>query len=490
MPLANNVVLILIGKINITKQLYNMKQIQVPQKKSLVRYFHNYRKILTAFALLFVLITTSSAQTVTKTIDTGLLKQDFRIFTDSLEKLHGGLYRYKSKKQIDQLFESNRAKLEQPMTLLTYYAIICNIVSGIEDEHTSAFLPNDAIKELIAQARLFPLTLRFIGAKAYITCDTKGLLAGTEITTIDHISINKLRDKLFGYIPSDGSIKTGKYAEMNDGENPFFYVYYLVYGEKPVFDVGFISPDGKKGNIQLKADLFKNIECHRQPEPVTQYLKLSYPQGNVAVLTVKSLHNFKLEKTNENLARFLKDAFAEIAKKNIKNLIIDVRDNGGGEDNNGALLDSYLTGQPFSYYASIQSNTKKFLVKDHDQLALQQPHENNFNGRIYILINGSCFSGTSDFCGIARKFPNVKFIGEETGGGYYGNTSGARATLVLPNTKIKVNIPLWEYFNAVKPSKYKDRGIIPDYNIVPSIADFIQHKDVQMEFALKLAEAN
>ena len=40
---------------------------------------------------------------------------------------------------------------------------------------------------------------------------------------------------------------------------------------------------------------------------------------------------------------------------------------------------------------------------------------------------------------------------------------------------------------AVKKSKYKDRGIIPDYIIVPTMFDFLQHKDIQMEFALKLA---
>jgi hypothetical protein len=453
-------------------------------------YYFQYKKILLAFILLFAMVTISFAQSVndsSKKIVPELLKQDFAVLKDSLQKLHGGLYRYKTKKQMDQLFESCSAKLEQPMTLLTYYAIVCNIVSGIEDEHTSAFLPNNAIKGLIAQAKLFPLALRFIGTKAYITCNTKGLLAGSEITTINHAGINKLRDKLFDYIPSDGSIKTGKYAQMNDGDNPFFYLYYLVYGEKPVFDIGFVGPDGKKGNIQLKADLFKNIECHQQPALVTQYLKLSYQPDDVAVLTVKSFHNFKLEKTKENLAGFLQGAFAAIAEKHIKKLIIDVRDNGGGEDNNGALLNSYLTSRPFFYYDSIKTTTRKFEIKDHDQLAIQHPHENNFTGPVYVLINGLCFSGTSDFCSIARKFPNVKFIGEETGGGYHGNTSGARATLVLPNTQIKVNVPLWEYFNAVEPSKYKDRGIIPDYIIMPTINDYLQHKDVQMEFALKLA---
>jgi hypothetical protein len=56
--------------------------------------------------------------------------------------------------------------------------------------------------------------------------------------------------------------------------------------------------------------------------------------------------------------------------------------------------------------------------------------------------------------------------------------------------QIKVNVPLWEYFNAVKSSKYKDRGILPDYTIVPTIKDYLQHKDVQMDLALQFTEKN
>ena len=41
---------------------------------------------------------------------------------------------------------------------------------------------------------------------------------------------------------------------------------------------------------------------------------------------------------------------------------------------------------------------------------------------------------------------------------------------------------------AVKKAKYKDRGIIPDYTIIPTINDVIINKDVQINFALKLAK--
>jgi hypothetical protein len=420
-------------------------------------------------------------------VKAALLKQDFKMLRDSLEDLHAGLYTYKTKKQIDRLFDQCEAKLDQPMTLIQFYCLVRYVVSGIEDGHTSAFLPPAANKALIGQSGFFPVLIRFIGKKAYATCDNEGLTPGTEIIWVDHHPIDKLRKELFGYIPSDGSTQSGKYAEINDGDSPFFYLYKLVYGDKETFAITYKLPGSVKMEKQVKATLIKDIPCRPVPANVTQYLKLSYPSNAIAVLTMKTFLNHKLEVTHEDFRKFLQSSFQDLASKNITKLIIDVRDNGGGDDENGAFLTAYLTNRPFAYYASIETTKRNFAIKDHDQLAQQQPAENNFNGKVYILINGKCFSGTTDFCGIARQFSNVKFIGEETGGGYYGNTSGARTTLILPNSRVKVNIPLWKYKAAVPKAKYKDRGIIPDYSLTPTISDVLQKKDVQIELTLKLA---
>ena len=48
-------------------------------------------------------------------IDPELLKQDFIFFRDSLQQLHAGLYRYRSKKEIDKLFDSCFATLKHPI---------------------------------------------------------------------------------------------------------------------------------------------------------------------------------------------------------------------------------------------------------------------------------------------------------------------------------------------------------------------------------------
>ncbi|MCC8424395.1 S41 family peptidase [Mucilaginibacter sp. UR6-11] len=449
-----------------------------------------YRQLTIALFLFFFLFEAAFAQSandISKQISPELLQQDFTSLRDTLQKIHAGLYRYKSKSEMDRLFDRYFKELDYPMSKVAYFAIISQLISGIEDGHTECFLPKDLISQFKTEVKLFPVQLRFIGNNAYVPCDTREFPAGTEILAIDHRSIGTIRKRLFEHLSSDGRIQTEKYVKVNDGHDPFAYLYDVVYGTQENFEVKYKTRDGATAVKTIAADYFKNMEC---PPPVrvmpSRYLELSYQPGNVAVMTIRTFANEYLVQTKENLADYLAASFKELEDKNVNSLIIDLRENGGGDDSNGALLYSYLTDRPFAYYTSLSSTTG--AIKDHpDLVELQQPQKINYKGKVVFLTSGKSFSGAAEFSSIAKTNSRGIFVGEETGGGYDGNTSGNRITFFLPNTKIKVNIPLFKYVMAVKKVKYKDRGTIPDYLIVPSMNDILQHQDVQMVFALKLA---
>ena len=61
---------------------------------------------------------------------------------------------------------------------------------------------------------------------------------------------------------------------------------------------------------------------------------------------------------------------------------------------------------------------------------------------------------------------------------------------ILPNSKIKYEFSIVN-LNQDVPFKEKQpfgRGVIPDYNIEQTLPDFLNNKDTQMEFLLKLIE--
>lgn len=387
------------------------------------------------------------------------LQQDYGIFCDTLRALHGGLYRYKSKQQMDALFASDKAKLTDSLTFRQFFDLVAHTASAIEDGHTNVRIPAALQGYLSHKALLFPVQLRFFGTKAYVVCDTHDFPAATE---------------------------SEKYWKINQADNKFFWMYDMIYGPQRQYNVEYRIA-GKIEHKTVNAVPLEQVGCLR-PNPKyndTTLLKTTV-KDRVGIMTVKTFYNDFLKGGQRHFTGFLDSSFTALNAAHIDKLIIDIRSNGGGNDNNGALLVSYFINHPFPFYKSLTSTRKVFTVNDHPGLGMQQPNKIQFAGKVVILINGKSFSAAADFAAFMRSNNRALFVGEETGGGYEGNTSGPRQEIFLPNTGIEVDVPENRYVNDVKPPKFHGRGIIPDYIIMPSVDDYIAVKDVQMAFALNL----
>ena len=140
-----------------------------------------------------------------------LLKEDFKFFREALEKEHGGLYRYKSKTAIDKLFDSIYSQLNRPMAQLEFGKSVLFMISSLQDGHTGTDVTRSLLSEYGVNEKMFPSFLYYIGDKAYVTCSKlKELPEGTEILSIDGRPTRYIRNELFKYLPSDGSIITKK----------------------------------------------------------------------------------------------------------------------------------------------------------------------------------------------------------------------------------------------------------------------------------------
>jgi C-terminal processing protease CtpA/Prc len=137
---------------------------------------------------------------------------------------------------------------------------------------------------------------------------------------------------------------------------------------------------------------------------------------------------------------------------------------------------------------SINLKSYRLNATAHDDLLPLNPVPDNYQGKVWFLINGLSFSTTAEFCALARMNHRGKFIGEETGGAYGGNTSGAMIYNTLPYSKMTVSFGLVKYDLAIKDKEYGDKGIIPDYVVQPTIEDVLAKKDVQLDFVIRLAK--
>ncbi len=97
-----------------------------------------------------------------------------------------------------------------------------------------------------------------------------------------------------------------------------------------------------------------------------------------------------------------------------------------------------------------------------------------------MLINGLTFSASTLFCNAIKGQHNIKLAGEETGGGWYGNSGIIIPDITLPNTKLRVRLPFFrivQYHHIAE----KGTGVMPDIYIGPVYKDVVNGVDTKME---------
>jgi C-terminal processing protease CtpA/Prc len=177
------------------------------------------------------------------------------------------------------------------------------------------------------------------------------------------------------------------------------------------------------------------------------------------------------------MGAFFERVFMEGHDRRVAKLILDVRDNGGGEDELGRVLFSYFADQPFRYYRDLIVNKLSFgFFKYVPNLEPLPPN-----------VDEMVRSGACEFLSMLHNRGGASFIGEETAGGYYGNTSGAVASVVLPNTRLILPVQLVGYYMAIEGAAQGAHGIRPDYQVDYSIDDVLHGRDRAMETVLRLA---
>jgi C-terminal processing protease CtpA/Prc len=140
--------------------------------------------------------------------------------------------------------------------------------------------------------------------------------------------------------------------------------------------------------------------------------------------------------------------------------------------------------ESFWYWFPLNFNTTK--MKDgryhyhRFEIARYQPFsKNHFDGNIYLLQGPATFSAASVFTASLKGQDNVQLVGEETGGGYYGNTAIHLPMIVLPNTKIQVSLPLFRV--VLDKDRPMGRGVMPDILVPPNSFAIRKGVDLKME---------
>lgn len=149
--------------------------------------------------------------------------------------------------------------------------------------------------------------------------------------------------------------------------------------------------------------------------------------------------------------------------RNLPYLIIDVRNNEGGNSGNGRELARY------------------FIHEDQPHCVdnkIISPVDDAYQGKVVLLTSPMTFSAAESFVIDMKESGNIILIGEPTAG-----DTGNRPKTFKTSSGICFRIPTAPPSVSPKGFPLEGIGVAPDYLVSQTVSDFINDKDTQLEFA-------
>jgi hypothetical protein len=297
------------------------------------------------------------------------LQADYSLFRSILESSHPSIYWYTTKDSMDYFFEKGFQSLHDSLTEIQFRDVLSYVISKLDCGHTS-IKGSKAFNRYIdtASSLAFPFALKFWSDTMVISANLRRkdpiLQRGTIVTSINGYTTRDLTDTLFNYITTDGYSMNGKYQSLSTGF-AFANLYKNVIGLTDSFDIHYIDSLGFESQTYVKpydfrADTMnKKTLSHGPPakgsgkkkEKPTFYLSSVNLQLDTVMKTgFMTVTTF--DRSN-HLRKFFKNSFRVLQENHIKNLIIDVRSNGGGDAGLSTLLTRYIADHKFKLADSL-----------------------------------------------------------------------------------------------------------------------------------------
>ncbi len=448
------------------------------------------------------------------------LIEDYNYLLNTLEETHPNLYAYITKKEFIKKTDEYRESLRNPISISEYYKILYKTIALIKQGHTLVFGDAGFGKFKNEGGLSFPFTISYFSNHTYIDQNYSSnnlLTKGTELIAINKIPVTKMIEDFTPYLVIRPNGYIAKTLEYNWSK-----LLWLEYGFSNQFTISYILPNSDS----ISTTTIKGVKKEFITRDNTSRIKKDFDfhiekDRNLAVMEINTFE-FQFDEYDS----LLRSAFKDIKQTGVNNLIIDVRANHGGNGNIVGTLVDYLTEKP--YKSSGQSEVKTseatkecytthpvfinaieqarkaegnsshfmelincFLEKPAGTITtfpgketIPKENEFRFNGNLYLLTSNETFSSGTLLSGLIKDNNLGTIVGQETSD---NPTMYACIMLFeLPNTKITIQNST-EY--SVRPAGYDDnRGVIPDFKMVPTYLDIINGIDKVLYYTYWLIE--
>lgn len=216
----------------------------------------------------------------------------------------------------------------------------------------------------------------------------------------------------------------------------------------------------------------------------TQTLDLEVKRESITVNPVegKMLENqigyIEFSSFDENTAEDFKKEYEQLAKQNLKSLIIDLRNNGGGLVSQALKIADYMTDKGSVLLYEVDKNGKEEVKKAENNPIIQIP--------IIILTNENTASASEILAGSLKDLGKAKIVGTKS----YGKGVIQEVLTLKDGSGLKITTEEYQTPNRNKINKV---GIEPDETVelpdtVTNVLDVPLDQDTQLKKAIEMAK--
>ncbi len=365
----------------------------------------------------------------------------------------------------DSTYVSTLDKISETDGDYEFHRLMQEFVAKLKDGHTNYYMPNNYNKYL----RGIPIRTRMIENKVIITqvnndiLRDQGIKVGMEVVKINDLNAQDYASKYVApYISA--STKQDSISRVYD-----YQLFRGLRDKKIKLDLK--TPEGESRELVVDRNM-------KWKGSRTQNMSFELLENNSGLL-----------KINTFFANDFKEEFDSVFQKALhaKKLIIDIRNNGGGNSGNSYYVLQHLTNKQF---INSSWRTRKYMpafiswkyeeewhAEGADTIEIKKGEK--FENPVVLLTSVRTFSAAEDFSVAFKQMKRGEIIGQPTGGST-GNPIGFQ---FKDESFVRICTKEDMFANG---DKFIGVGIKPDIYIKPTIKDFRNNRDMEIEKALEV----
>lgn len=402
---------------------------------------------------------------------------DIRAMVYGISEVHPDMFSVCKQADFFSAINKAIASLGDSVSMAELYKKVAPIVAMIGDGHTNVYFSSD--DAFTQETNVLPVYVEVLKNKSIICKNSFDSIipTGATILSINGVPADVIVDSMMPYVAGE------KEHYRITRINAFFDVLYHILYPADLFEIVYRNPDAQKP-LKVTYDATTYGEIKKQiPKQTKSVVNEPYSfaidkKRNVAVMDFRSFKDIP------KMEQFADSMFRELRNNDIGNLIIDIRNNGGGNSGVGDVLLRYISPEPFVQMdrslVRITPFTRKLMGREDRDLCFifnevspssyKQPRtqdEGHYNGNVYLLISNKTFSSAGSFAWAFKECGVGKVLGEETGGMNvcFGDVLGYK----LPVSGLICSIS-YKRFWQFRADENNIRGTLPDIEVPASAA--------------------